>query len=108
MNFSVPKITLAKQLLKCKIFFFFFLMSLQQSLLVLHIPGEAHLSVLPDTLCSISNLFHIYFNVFFPLLLTGQEYAAIVEFAPFQKAAKKKSKKKDAKTGTIEDGITAS
>ncbi|NWH78916.1 REN3B protein, partial [Piaya cayana] len=31
------------------------------------------------------------------------EYAAIVEFAPFQKAAKKKSKKKDAKTGTIED-----
>uniref|UniRef100_A0A8B9PJ91 UPF3B regulator of nonsense mediated mRNA decay n=1 Tax=Apteryx owenii TaxID=8824 RepID=A0A8B9PJ91_APTOW len=33
----------------------------------------------------------------------GQEYAAIVEFAPFQKAAKKKSKKKDAKTGTIED-----
>ncbi|NWS48931.1 REN3B protein, partial [Probosciger aterrimus] len=42
-------------------------------------------------------------NVFFPLFLTGQEYAAIVEFAPFQKAAKKKSKKKDAKTGTIED-----
>ncbi|KFW61713.1 Regulator of nonsense transcripts 3B, partial [Pygoscelis adeliae] len=33
----------------------------------------------------------------------GREYAAIVEFAPFQKAAKKKSKKKDAKTGTIED-----
>ncbi|NXQ29782.1 REN3B protein, partial [Alaudala cheleensis] len=32
------------------------------------------------------------------------EYAAIVEFAPFQKAAKKKSRKKDAKTGTIEDG----
>lgn len=39
--------------------------------------------------------------------ITGQEYAAIVEFAPFQKAAKKKSKKKDAKTGTIDDGITA-
>ncbi|NXO02075.1 REN3B protein, partial [Rhinopomastus cyanomelas] len=33
----------------------------------------------------------------------GQEYAAIVEFAPFQKAAKKKNKKKDAKTGTIDD-----
>ncbi|XP_029463688.1 regulator of nonsense transcripts 3B [Rhinatrema bivittatum] len=33
----------------------------------------------------------------------GQEYAAIVEFAPFQKVAKKKSKKKDAKCGTIED-----
>ncbi|XP_006003920.1 regulator of nonsense transcripts 3B [Latimeria chalumnae] len=33
----------------------------------------------------------------------GQEYPAIVEFAPFQKISKKKSKKKDAKTGTIED-----
>ncbi|XP_073217418.1 regulator of nonsense transcripts 3B isoform X2 [Lepidochelys kempii] len=33
----------------------------------------------------------------------GQEYAAIVEFAPFQKSAKKKNKKKDAKTGTIDD-----
>ncbi|XP_051944860.1 regulator of nonsense transcripts 3B-like [Xyrauchen texanus] len=33
----------------------------------------------------------------------GQEYPAIVEFAPFQKIAKKRSKKKDAKSGTIED-----
>ncbi|XP_038604409.1 regulator of nonsense transcripts 3B [Tachyglossus aculeatus] len=33
----------------------------------------------------------------------GQEYPAIVEFAPFQKSAKKKSKKKDAKTGTIDE-----
>ncbi|XP_075691961.1 regulator of nonsense transcripts 3B isoform X2 [Rhinoderma darwinii] len=33
----------------------------------------------------------------------GQEYPAIVEFAPFQKVAKKKSKKKDSKAGTIED-----
>ncbi|XP_063793403.1 regulator of nonsense transcripts 3B [Pseudophryne corroboree] len=33
----------------------------------------------------------------------GQEYPAIVEFAPFQKVAKKKSKKKDSKTGTIDD-----
>uniref|UniRef100_A0A8C1NJV2 UPF3B regulator of nonsense mediated mRNA decay n=1 Tax=Cyprinus carpio TaxID=7962 RepID=A0A8C1NJV2_CYPCA len=33
----------------------------------------------------------------------GQEYPAIVEFAPFQKTAKKRSKKKDAKSGTIED-----
>ncbi|KAM8952386.1 regulator of nonsense transcripts 3B [Pelodytes ibericus] len=33
----------------------------------------------------------------------GQEYTAIVEFAPFQKVAKKKSKKKDSKTGTIDD-----
>ncbi|KAI1898100.1 hypothetical protein AGOR_G00068860 [Albula goreensis] len=33
----------------------------------------------------------------------GQEYPAIVEFAPFQKIAKKRSKKKDAKAGTIEE-----
>ncbi|XP_045897676.1 regulator of nonsense transcripts 3B [Micropterus dolomieu] len=31
----------------------------------------------------------------------GQEYPAIVEFAPFQKTAKKRSKKRDAKCGTI-------
>uniref|UniRef100_A0A4W2CTS9 UPF3 domain-containing protein n=1 Tax=Bos indicus x Bos taurus TaxID=30522 RepID=A0A4W2CTS9_BOBOX len=31
------------------------------------------------------------------------EYPAVVEFAPFQKIAKKKLKKKDAKTGSIED-----
>ncbi|XP_026187050.1 regulator of nonsense transcripts 3B [Mastacembelus armatus] len=31
----------------------------------------------------------------------GQEYPAIVEFAPFQKIAKKRTKKKDAKCGTI-------
>ncbi|XP_067903296.1 regulator of nonsense transcripts 3B [Heterodontus francisci] len=35
----------------------------------------------------------------------GQEYPAIVEFAPFQKIPKKKSKKKDGKVGTIEDGM---
>ena len=35
---------------------------------------------------------------------TGQEYPAIVEFAPFQKTAKKRSKKKDAKCGTITEG----
>uniref|UniRef100_A0A8C7BNB0 UPF3A regulator of nonsense mediated mRNA decay n=1 Tax=Neovison vison TaxID=452646 RepID=A0A8C7BNB0_NEOVI len=33
----------------------------------------------------------------------GLEYPAVVEFAPFQKIAKKKIKKKDAKTGSIED-----
>ncbi|OXB59054.1 hypothetical protein ASZ78_011460 [Callipepla squamata] len=61
---------------------------------------EEHLQPLPE---------HDYFEFFAndssfsPPLLKGQEYAAIVEFAPFQKAAKKKSKKKDAKTGTIED-----
>ena len=37
-------------------------------------------------------------------LETGQEYPAIVEFAPFQKTAKKKSKKKDSKCGTIIEG----
>ncbi|KAF7709459.1 regulator of nonsense transcripts 3A isoform X1 [Silurus meridionalis] len=33
----------------------------------------------------------------------GQEYPAIVEFAPFQKVSKKKLKKKDAKAGSIEE-----
>lgn len=41
------------------------------------------------------------YNVFF---CKGQEYPAIVEFAPFQKIAKKRSKKKDPKSGTIEEG----
>eukprot|EP00066_Takifugu_rubripes_P006114 XP_003970655.1 PREDICTED: regulator of nonsense transcripts 3B [Takifugu rubripes] len=31
----------------------------------------------------------------------GQEYPAVVEFAPFQKTAKKRNKKRDAKCGTI-------
>lgn len=31
----------------------------------------------------------------------GQEYPAVVEFAPFQKTAKKRNKKKDSKCGTI-------
>ncbi len=35
----------------------------------------------------------------------GQEYPAVVEFAPFQKVSKKKLKKKDAKAGTIEEGV---
>ena len=38
----------------------------------------------------------------FPVV--GLEYPAVVEFAPFQKIAKKKLKKKDAKTGSIGDG----
>ncbi|XP_010903995.1 regulator of nonsense transcripts 3A isoform X1 [Esox lucius] len=33
----------------------------------------------------------------------GQEYPAVVEFAPFQKVSKKKLKKKDAKAGSIEE-----
>lgn len=37
-------------------------------------------------------------------LKIGQEYPAVVEFAPFQKTAKKRSKKRDAKCGTIIEG----
>ncbi|XP_039600715.1 regulator of nonsense transcripts 3A isoform X1 [Polypterus senegalus] len=33
----------------------------------------------------------------------GQEYPAVVEFAPFQKVSKKKLKKKDAKAGSIDE-----
>uniref|UniRef100_A0A2K6EF59 UPF3 domain-containing protein n=1 Tax=Propithecus coquereli TaxID=379532 RepID=A0A2K6EF59_PROCO len=33
----------------------------------------------------------------------GLEYPAVVEFAPFQKIARKKLKRRDAKTGSIED-----
>lgn len=39
------------------------------------------------------------FNIY-----SGQEYPAVVEFAPFQKISKKKLKKKDAKAGSIEEG----
>ncbi|RXM33862.1 Regulator of nonsense transcripts 3A [Acipenser ruthenus] len=35
--------------------------------------------------------------------LNGQEYPAVVEFAPFQKVSKKKLKKKDTKSGSIEE-----
>lgn len=37
---------------------------------------------------------------------TGQEFPAVVEFAPFQKTAKKRTKKKDSKCGTIAEGET--
>ena len=37
-------------------------------------------------------------------LFTGNEYPAIVEFSPFQKVPKRKSKKPDSKKGTIEQG----
>lgn len=46
-----------------------------------------------------SNKFDSYFNIY-----PGQEYPAVVEFAPFQKISKKKLKKKDAKAGSIEEG----
>lgn len=41
----------------------------------------------------------LYSNIY-----SGQEYPAVVEFAPFQKISKKKLKKKDAKAGSIEEG----
>lgn len=43
-----------------------------------------------------------FWNLFF--FVIGLEYPAVVELAPFQKIAKRKLKKKDAKTGSIEDG----
>lgn len=35
----------------------------------------------------------------------GGEYPAVVEFAPFQKVPKKKSKRPDTKIGLIEQGL---
>ncbi|XP_078258663.1 regulator of nonsense transcripts 3A isoform X2 [Rhinoraja longicauda] len=35
----------------------------------------------------------------------GQEYPAVVEFAPFQKISKRKLKKKDTKSGSIEEDL---
>ncbi|XP_078268287.1 regulator of nonsense transcripts 3B [Rhinoraja longicauda] len=48
-------------------------------------------------------LFRDQFDGYVFIDTKGQEYPAIVEFAPFQKIPKKKSKKKDAKAGTIEE-----
>lgn len=57
-------------------------------------------SVAPGDHC-VTSLFDIalVFNID-----PGQEYPAVVEFAPFQKISKKKLKKKDAKAGSIEEG----
>ena len=40
----------------------------------------------------------------FLVALAGSEFSALVEFAPYQKVPKKKTKKADSKKGTIEDG----
>ncbi|XP_021516703.1 regulator of nonsense transcripts 3B isoform X2 [Meriones unguiculatus] len=48
-------------------------------------------------------LFRDRFDGYIFLDNKGQEYRAIVEFAPFQKASKKKIKKRDTKVGTIDD-----
>ena len=46
------------------------------------------------------------FFFFFFFGHSGGEYSAVVEFAPFQKIPKRKTKKSDSKRGTIEEGIT--
>ncbi|XP_006851618.1 PREDICTED: regulator of nonsense transcripts 3A [Chrysochloris asiatica] len=50
-------------------------------------------------------LFRDRFDGFVFIDSKGLEYPAVVEFAPFQKISKKKLKKKDAKTGSIEDDL---
>lgn len=51
---------------------------------------------------------HVYVFVYKMLWLAshfaGNEYPAIVEFAPFQKVPKRKTKKPDSKKGTLEQG----
>lgn len=53
---------------------------------------------------SLLAIWHFVIRIVIFFFWTGQEYPAIVEFAPFQKAAKKKTKKRDTKVGTIDDG----
>ena len=48
------------------------------------------------------------FTCMFYRTQTGGEYAAVVEFSPFQKIPKKKPKKPDSKKGTIEEGTALS
>lgn len=62
----------------------------------------SHLSKPEDCLKMNTVEFQNGFCNLFPV--KGLEYPAVVEFAPFQKIAKKKLKKKDTKTGSIEDG----
>lgn len=51
---------------------------------------------------------HVYVFMYKMLWLAshfaGNEYPAIVEFAPFQKVPKRKTKKPDSKKGTLEQG----
>uniref|UniRef100_A0A8C5PG12 UPF3A regulator of nonsense mediated mRNA decay n=1 Tax=Leptobrachium leishanense TaxID=445787 RepID=A0A8C5PG12_9ANUR len=44
----------------------------------------------------------LVFIFIYILFCSGQEYPAVVEFAPFQKISKKKLKKKDTKAGTLQ------
>uniref|UniRef100_A0A8C5MZW2 UPF3A regulator of nonsense mediated mRNA decay n=1 Tax=Leptobrachium leishanense TaxID=445787 RepID=A0A8C5MZW2_9ANUR len=50
-------------------------------------------------------LFRDRFDGFIFIDNKGQEYPAVVEFAPFQKISKKKLKKKDTKAGSITDDL---
>ncbi|MEE6470387.1 hypothetical protein FKM82_008955 [Ascaphus truei] len=50
-------------------------------------------------------LFRDRFDGFIFIDSKGQEYPAVVEFAPFQKISKKKLKKKDAKAGSIAEDL---
>uniref|UniRef100_A0A8C5N3M6 UPF3A regulator of nonsense mediated mRNA decay n=1 Tax=Leptobrachium leishanense TaxID=445787 RepID=A0A8C5N3M6_9ANUR len=47
----------------------------------------------------------LVFIFIYILFCSGQEYPAVVEFAPFQKISKKKLKKKDTKAGSITDDL---
>ncbi|XP_072269538.1 regulator of nonsense transcripts 3A isoform X2 [Pyxicephalus adspersus] len=50
-------------------------------------------------------LFRDRFDGFIFIDNKGQEYPAVVEYAPFQKISKKKLKKKDSKAGSISDDL---
>ncbi|XP_044143906.1 regulator of nonsense transcripts 3A [Bufo gargarizans] len=50
-------------------------------------------------------LFRDRFDGFIFIDSKGQEYPAVVEFAPFQKISKKKLKKRDTKAGSIADDL---
>lgn len=52
-----------------------------------------------DSLKNHSKIFEII-----NLCLTGTEYPAVVEFAPYPRISKKKNKRSDPRKGTIEQG----
>lgn len=60
--------------------------------------------MLPLLLSASQSLNVITELLLYSIIYSGQEYPAVVEFAPFQKISKKKLKKKDAKAGSIEEG----
>ncbi|KAM5288088.1 LOW QUALITY PROTEIN: regulator of nonsense transcripts 3A [Ctenodactylus gundi] len=65
-----------------------------------HLYSRAYINFMnPDDIL----LFRDRFDGYIFIGSKGLEYPAVVEFAPFQKIAKKKLKKRDTKTGSIED-----